>query len=314
MNATTLTSVTVTKDSPGAGQVTIVANYETHAFTQPAKQTTIGDFPTGNGSWSRSLRLTDQGFLVLRNGVTPFGILTAVLSKIAYTVVGALTWAPRITTQPVAASCVASSTAANFAVVANVNDEVAPTYQWQYETKAAGTIVTSGTELADGDTVTINGQAYRFKDTPAQAYDVKRNGTTAATTLENLIKAINATGTPGSEYFTGTLVHPTVQADAALTVTSTTLTLRARTSGTAGNALTLAKSSAQLTVSGAVLSGGGTWNSATGTVLGCAYTNGTTATLTCTPTTTAQSGTNHRCALTNPAATTNSSSVALTIT
>jgi hypothetical protein len=181
----------------------------------------------------------------------------------------------------------------------DTSSELSATYQWQYETKASGTIVTTGTELADGDTVTVNGTIYRFKDTMAQINDVKRNGTTAATTLENLIKAINGTGTPGTEYFTGTTAHTTVRADSALTVSSTTLTLRARTSGTGGNAYTLTKSSTQLSVSGAVLSGGGSWSNASGTVLNCAYTNGTTATLTCTPTTTEQTGAAHRCQITN---------------
>lgn len=312
MNATTITVTSVTKDSPGAGQVTIVATYATASYTQPAQQVTIGDLPAGNPAWSRSIRLTNEALFCARNGVTTVALTIASWAKIAYSLVAALTWAPRITTQPSDDSCVASSTAADFTVV--VSSEPTPTYQWQYETKASGTIVTNGTEVADGDTVTINGRAYRFKDTMAAAYDVKRHGTTAATTLENLIKAINGTGTPGTEYFAGTDAHPTVQADAALTVGSTTLTLRARTSGTGGNALTLAKSSTPLTVSGATLSGGGSWNNATGTVNDCAYTNGTTATLTATPTSTKMTGTNHRCAVTNAAGTTNTSSAVLTIT
>lgn len=40
------------------------------------------------------------------------------------------------------------------------------------------------------------------------------------------------------------------------------------------------------------------WTAASGTVNGCAYTNNTTATLTCTPTTTGQSGYYHRCLVT----------------
>ena len=47
--------------------------------------------------------------------------------------------------------------------------------------------------------------------------------------------------------------------------------------------------------------GGTTWASATGTVSGCVYTNDTTATLTCTPTTTGQTGKLHRCVVTDNA-------------
>ena len=74
-----------------------------------------------------------------------------------------------------------------------------------------GTLTSDATEVADGETVTIGSTVYRFKDTMAQAYDVKRNGT-AAITLDNLKAAINASGTPGVEYYTGTLVHPNVNA------------------------------------------------------------------------------------------------------
>ena len=67
--------------------------------------------------------------------------------------------------------------------------------------------------------------------------------------------------------------------------------------------------------------GGATWANATGTINGTVYTNNTTATLPCTPTTTGQTGFLHRCVvtdnagsygLTNGSITTNA--VALTIT
>jgi hypothetical protein len=62
---------------------------------------------------------------------------------------------------------------------------------------------------------------------------------------------------------------------------------------------------------------GATWHNATGTVNGCVYTNGTTATLTCTPTTTGQTGALHRCIITDnassPGSITSATSV-LTIT
>lgn len=66
---------------------------------------------------------------------------------------------------------------------------------------------------------------------------------------------------------------------------------------------------------------GSSWSNATGTVNGCVYTNGTTATLTCTPTTTGQTGYYHRCVVTDNAGSygltngsVNTNSVVLTIT
>lgn len=311
MTATKIVVTSVTKDSPGAGQVTIVGTYtEDVSYTQPQQQVTVGDFPSANVAWSRAMRLTNQALFCQRNGSTGVSLELSSWAKIAYALEETLTYAPRITTEPTDQAAVAGGADAVFTLVAD--SESTATYQWQYESKASNTVVSNNTEVSDGDTVTINGQAYRFKDTMAAAYDVKRHGTTADTTLANLIAAINGTGTPGTEYYAGTSAHPTVQADAS--VTSHTVTLRARTSGTAGNAYTLAKSATNLSVGGATFSNGGNWASATGTILGCVYTGDTTASLTCNPSTTAQSGTEHRCVVTNPSGTDTSASVTLTIT
>ena len=61
--------------------------------------------------------------------------------------------------------------------------------------------------------------------------------------------------------------------------------------------------------------GGSSWSTASGTVSGCVFTNGTTATLTCTPTTTGLTGAKIRCQVTNSLGTTNTDGNAtLTIT
>jgi len=104
---------------------------------------------------------------------------------------------------------------------------------------ATGILTSNNTEISDGDTVTIGTTVYQFKDTMAAAYDVKRDGTTADTTLANLVKAVNATGTAGVEYFAGTLIHPTVSAGA---VTDHAITFTAKTAGAAGNAIAKAVS------------------------------------------------------------------------
>lgn len=121
---------------------------------------------------------------------------------------------------------------------------------------ASSKVLTSdNTELTDGDTVTIGSTVYRFKDTMTQAYDVKRDGTTADTTLGNLIKAINATGTEGVEYFAGTLIHPTVSAG---TLSAHAFTASAKTFGFAGNSIAIAENSSHLSWAGGAtaLSGG----------------------------------------------------------
>lgn len=117
---------------------------------------------------------------------------------------------------------------------------------------AAGTLTSTGVNVTDGDTVTLGAVTYRFKDTMAQANDVKR-GSDAATTLANLKKAINATGTAGTEYFAGTVVHPTIIAGA---ITSTTLAVAARVKGTAGNSLASTETAATLSFGAAALAGG----------------------------------------------------------
>lgn len=121
--------------------------------------------------------------------------------------------------------------------------------------KASKVLTTDNTELTDGDTVTIGTTVYRFKDTMTQAYDVKRDGTTADTTMGNLIKAINGTGTPGTEYFAGTVAHTQVDAGA---LAAHAFTVTAKTVGAAGNLIAIAESSSHLSwAGGAVFLSGG---------------------------------------------------------
>lgn len=99
-------------------------------------------------------------------------------------------------------------------------------------TKASNTLTSDTTEVVVADTVTIGGIVYTFRTTMASAYDVKRNGT-YTTTLGNLVKAINGTGTPGTEYYAGTLANPVVSAVAA----GATVVVTARVAGTAQNSV-----------------------------------------------------------------------------
>lgn len=133
---------------------------------------------------------------------------------------------------------------------------------------ATATLTSDATNVTDGDTVTIDTIVYRFKDTLAQAYDVKI-GASAAVTLDNLKAAINASGTAGTEYYDGTLVHPTV---IAYTNTDTTQVIRARTIGTAANSIATTEASTHLSWGGATMSGGVATSAATITIDTITYT------------------------------------------
>jgi hypothetical protein len=125
-------------------------------------------------------------------------------------------------------------------------------------TLASATITTSGVAPTDTDTVTINGKVYTFKTALTPAGGEVLINVTAAAALTNLIRAVNHTGTPGTDYANlgiGLVQHPDVLADAALTGGNTILTLRSFRSETGAN-ITLAKSAVTLTLSGAVFSGG----------------------------------------------------------
>ena len=175
----------------GGEVITIVGSVSDTTPAQPAQQVTIGEFPSGNANWSRGHRITSAALQCLR-GSTFVGMALEGWAKIAYTLENALTYVPKINTQPEADSCVQSSTAATFTV--DASSEITATYLWQYST--------------DNET----------------------------------------------------------------------------------------------------------WLTATGTVAGCAYSGGTTATLTCTPTSAGADGYYHRCQITNALGTTNSESAILTIT
>jgi hypothetical protein len=120
--------------------------------------------------------------------------------------------------------------------------------------KSTGTITSSGVNVTADDTVTINGKAYKFVAEPTDEGDVDIGGS-AAVTLDNLKLAINRTDpdTNDGVKYKCAAAHPTV---AATTNTDTVQTLEALTTGVGGDALTLAKSAATLSVSHDHLTGG----------------------------------------------------------
>jgi len=119
---------------------------------------------------------------------------------------------------------------------------------------AASAIITLTGNPADGNTVTVNGQAYTFKNTLASAYHVKI-GATKEATAANLKAAINTDAGVNTLYGSGTAQL----AGIAALVNSNMVTVRATLPGTIGNSYTLAKSGANLTISGSTFSGGADW-------------------------------------------------------
>jgi hypothetical protein len=112
---------------------------------------------------------------------------------------------------------------------------------------ATATLTSDETEVVDGDTVTVNDITYRFKDTMEAANDVKRDGTTADTTLANLVAAINLSGTEGVEYYAGTSAATGVVAAA---VSSHATVITADDIGFAGNSLAKVENSIHLDFDG----------------------------------------------------------------
>ena len=117
--------------------------------------------------------------------------------------------------------------------------------------KASGTITSNGTNVSDGDTVTIAGKVYTFKTILGTTEGNVLIGGTAAESLDNLKLAVNSTGVTAEQYCA--TFHPLVE---ATTNTDTVQTLSARASGILGNSITLAKSASTLTISGSTLTGG----------------------------------------------------------
>lgn len=120
---------------------------------------------------------------------------------------------------------------------------------------AENTITSNGTAPADGATVTVGSTVYTAKTaltSPAVPYEVLI-GVSAATFLDNLKSAINATAGAGTTYGTGTVAHPSV---VATTNGDTTQVVVARAPGVSYNTIATTETSATLSWADATLGGG----------------------------------------------------------
>jgi hypothetical protein len=123
---------------------------------------------------------------------------------------------------------------------------------------AQATLTSDATNVSVDDTVTIGAVTYTFKASPTTVANQVKIGASASATLDNLKAAINLTGTPGTDYGSNTVIHPTVYAS---TKTATTLLLFAKAEGTGGNSLASTEGSTHLSFGAGTFAGG---NAATG--------------------------------------------------
>jgi hypothetical protein len=123
--------------------------------------------------------------------------------------------------------------------------------------KATAVLLSTGVNVTDADTITVNDRTYRFKNTLALAQDIKI-GADSDATLTSLVSAVNGTGVSGTDFFAGT-TPPTGVNAAAKTGTGAAgrVTFTATTAGTAANSFASTKSAVTLTFqNGATFSGG----------------------------------------------------------
>lgn len=117
---------------------------------------------------------------------------------------------------------------------------------------ASRVLTSNNTNVTAADTVTIDSKVYTFRAAAVAEGDVKI-GLDADATLLNLIRAINHTGTPGTDYFCAA-AHPTVAAGAAVSVH--TITVTALTAGVEGNAIIVLAGAVTLSWASGTLTGG----------------------------------------------------------
>jgi hypothetical protein len=118
--------------------------------------------------------------------------------------------------------------------------------------RATGTL-TGSANFADGETVTIGSTVYTFKSPFVDAAFNVAVGVDLQTSLANLKAAINLEAGGGTLYGTATTLHPTVSATAS---DATTLSARAKSYGTAGNAIATTDVAANASWGAATLTGG----------------------------------------------------------
>lgn len=119
--------------------------------------------------------------------------------------------------------------------------------------RATGSITNSTGVPANNNTVVIGGRTYTFKTAITASADDVLIGASITASMQNLIDAVNGTGTSGVQYSAATTKNPMVSAKAG---TVGVVELESRFPGIIGNLITLAVTGANLARSGATMTGG----------------------------------------------------------
>jgi hypothetical protein len=127
---------------------------------------------------------------------------------------------------------------------------------------ATGTLTSDNTNVSNNDTVTIGSKVYTFKTALTPTEGEVLIGGSADASLLNLIRAINHSGTPNTDYKCAA-ADPLVTA--ATSVTAHAFAVTAILGGVAGNAYASTETSAHLSWGGATLAGGSDTNTITAT-------------------------------------------------
>jgi hypothetical protein len=118
---------------------------------------------------------------------------------------------------------------------------------------AKGTLTSNNTNVSNADTVTVGGKTYTYKTALTPTEGEVLIGGSADASLLNLIRAINHTGTPDTDYKCAA-ANANVSADAA--VVAHAFKVHALVGGETGDAIASTKVAATLTWSAATLTGG----------------------------------------------------------
>ena len=148
---------------------------------------------------------------------------------------------------------------------------------WPDTTLGGGTGASDAGTTTGAATVTIGTTVYTFVDALSETYGASAvayqvlAGANVAASLDNLKLAINATGTAGTQYSTGTIAHDSV---VATTNTDTAQTIRGRVPGTSLNTLATTETLANTTWADTTLGGGTGASDAGVTTAGATFTIG----------------------------------------
>lgn len=217
--------------------------------SMPTRQVTVGQFPAANPNFSRAIQISDE-YVFVKRGTYGVALSLGDLINMAMTTEVNLTWTPPVMlTQPDAITTVAAAAQASIEVEAGSEYDI--TYAWYERSKvsdtaatlswdlsalsydsdtglATATITSNNTNVSDGDTVTIGPKVYTFKTTLTPTEGQVLIGADADASLLNLIRAINHTGTPDTDYKCAA-AHPTVSAASSVTSHAFMVTAKALT-------------------------------------------------------------------------------------